>query len=37
MAIAEVAKEAIYLQNFLEEFGIQKKTIVLYNVKGHGR
>ena len=30
MAMAEGAKEAIYLQNLLEEFGIQKKPTVLY-------
>ena len=29
--MAEGAKEAIYLQNLLEEFGIQKKPTVLYN------
>ena len=31
MAMAEGAKEAIYLQNLLEEFGIQKRSTVLYN------
>ena len=31
MAMAEGAKEAIYLQNLVEQFGIQKKPIVLYN------
>ena len=32
--MAEGAKEAIYLQNFLEELGIQRKSDVLYDNRG---